>query len=84
MVWDAAPWWGGLVFLVFGAAVSIIALWKSGQLRDLFNNFPTIDKVAENVANTLDKAQADTLAQYQRSLKDAQALIEELKKKLNM
>jgi len=80
MFYEQAPWYGAIFFIAFAVAISIFALWKAGKLRDLFNEYPSADKVAENIANALDKAQKDLLAQYQRSLKDAQDLIEELKK----
>jgi hypothetical protein len=75
---------GLFVFVGISALFSILAFWRAGQLRDLFNDYPSVDNVAENVANTLDKAQKDVLAQYQRSLKDAQNLIDELRKRLGI
>lgn len=75
---------GLFVFVGVAALFSILAFWRAGQLRDLFNDYPSVDNVAENVADTLDKAQKDTLAQYERSLKDAKAIIEELKKRLGI
>ena len=75
---------GLFVFVGIAALCSILAFWRAGQIRDLFNAYPSIDNVAENVANTLDKGQKDVLAQYDRSLKDAKAMIEELKKRLGI
>lgn len=84
MSWEQAPWYGAIFFIAFAVVVSIFAFWRAGKLRDLFNAYPSVDEVAENIANTLDKAQKDVLAQYERSLKDAKDLIEELKKRLGI
>jgi len=69
MGWEFIGVFAGIAFI---AVIASIGLWRSGELRDLFNAVPEIDKQVERLASFYDK-----------SYKDLEAKYEELKKKLD-
>lgn len=64
-------WIGMLIVLI----VASIGLWRTGQLRDVFDKYPMIDEKAEKLADFYDKTYPELLAAYEELKKKIEELL---------
>jgi hypothetical protein len=61
-------WWEPFVFvgcLAFMAILFLVINWRMGQLRDMFNEWPQVDKYMEGLAGKMDEGYEELKAKYE-------------------